>query len=835
MRGREPDSSRKSVRYFGPIPDIKRTKNGAETGAMKSFVGQTQVLKIGRAQNKRRKLNDRVLKVKRRGQLPRTRKFDAAVRTARSRDFVCLSLPRNRRCPTRNLMLVQPSPAPNQVQQFLNGITARLAQLAKDPPDLSAYLRVHAECISAVLKPVGFAYEMQTGTNLQRVLVANLESLRYRDFPEQENAFQRAQRMAFEQKKPVVIPPQTQGTVGKQGISIEDAPAPDELPLFNRTAFEQVFVPIPNGTSSAGVLHIWFQPAEAPAHTHTRVSLLKQLCNEIENYLKARRARDASHEVARLSTYARLLEELTGDIDLESVSWNLVNFAREAVACERVCLFSARNYDRISGGEALVGELEYEFELQACSGLKRPHPRSEQATTLQRVAQRLTQMSLSRASSNAGANGDGGQKALMETAGAKQDGNGDAPTTSDPKTEKALATVRSGTTANRPQAQITLMMRDPSKTATRPAEINEYFDLMPMNWATVIPLFDRNHRVCGILFFEGVKAEEKLSNSLKPMLELAASAGRALGTALYCSQHRSMRMARRVVQMREQYVNTPTRRKWLRFGLPVLLLVGFLLFPLEYNIKGNATVLPVTQQTLPTLVNARLLEVLVREGESVKQGQVLARFDTREIQLQLAQLQQEYERALVESDSALTLGNEAQMQIGRLNANKAAAMAQKLQLDLENATVRAPFDGLVLGAQTLSRRIGEVLRLGEPALQVADPRAWQVKANLREKDLIFLDERLKDTGPVPATLRLAANPAHQYTVRLTSSDELAYGLDTSHGEYEFTAMLPLTESIEDPTLFKSGFTGRISFDAGKHPMAYILFRDFVHFITVRFF
>ena len=45
--------------------------------------------------------------------------------------------------------------------------------------------------------------------------------------------------------------------------------------------------------------------------------------------------------------------------------------------------------------------------------------------------------------------------------------------------------------------------------------------------------------------------------------------------------------------------------------------------------------------------------------------------------------------------TALTLGNEAQMQIGRLNAAKAAAMAQKLQLDLTNATIRAPFDGTI--------------------------------------------------------------------------------------------------------------------------------------------
>ena len=43
-----------------------------------------------------------------------------------------------------------------QQQQFINGIATRLAQLAKDPPDLLVYLQAHAECVTAVFRPVGF-------------------------------------------------------------------------------------------------------------------------------------------------------------------------------------------------------------------------------------------------------------------------------------------------------------------------------------------------------------------------------------------------------------------------------------------------------------------------------------------------------------------------------------------------------------------------------------------------------------------------------------------------------------------------------------------------------
>jgi len=727
-------------------------------------------------------------------------------------------------------MSVQSSPAPLQIQQFINGITARLAQLAKDPPDLLIYLRTHAECISGAFKPVGFVYEMKHGTAFQRVLQANLESLGYKDAPEQENAFQRAVQMVASRRQSLLLSPHSHESTGMQGLSVEDSPAPDELPVFNRTSFEQMFIPIPFGDTVAGVLQIWFQPGQGST-SQTRLSLLTQICGEIELYLKARRARDVAQEVTRLSTYSRLLEELTGDIELESVGWNLVNYAREAVACDRVCLFIASNYDRALQPEAVMSGLEYEFVLQACSGLKKPHPKSEQAVVLQQVAQTLTQMSLNKARAVPAQTSPSAQPPesgeARETVGAA--GNEVPEKTSPAKTPAtALDAVR-------PSMQVTLMVRDPAKTATRPAEVNDYFHLMPMNWATVIPLFDRNQRVCGILLFEGTKLEEKLANSLNPMLELAVSAGRALGTALYCNQNRSMRIARRVVSLRQSYVNTPAKRKWLRFGLPLLIVAGLMAMPVSYKVKGNASVLAVTQNTLPSLVNSSLLEVPVREGETVKAGQVLARFDTRDLQLQLSQVEQEYERSLLESDAALNAGNESQMQIARLNAAKAAAVADKLRIDLSRAVIRAPFDGLVLGAQTLSTRIGDIPRMGEPILQVIDPSTWKVKASLRERDLIFLEARLRDTGPVPASLRLASDPAFTHRLELTTAEQLAYGLDTTSGEYQFTAMLPLNTVLDGDAFLKSGFTGRISFAAGTRPFASILFKDFVDYITIRFF
>lgn len=744
------------------------------------------------------------------------------------------------------------------MQRLANDITARLAQLAKDPPDLTFYLRIHAETITQTLHPIGLSYEMVSGNGLQRVLMSNLDSLEYRTRPEQEVAFGKAAKLAVQNARAVLIEPNTLPAEGLHGLKPEDSPAPDELPVFNRTPYHHFFIPILVGTSSVGVLHTWFSPSDANG-MQVRQVLLKHACGEIELYLKARKFGDVSDELTRLTTYSRLLEELAGDLELESVTWNIVNFARESVACDRVCLFVATNYGRARAAN-FDTYLNYDYELFACSGLKKPHPRSEHAVILKGVARKLTEMALSRETQAPPVTP--GQAPKDDNSGRKTEkGSGlnhvDASTTLSTKTQRIPSSTapevelnaKSGDNSSAkgktsedqpiaratvPQIQLTLIQRDPSKTATRPSEVNEYFEVLPMNWATVLPLFDRNNRVCGIVLFEGNRVPEKLGVAFLRMRDLAVSAGRALGTSLYWNKQRSLRFAHRWISTRERLVNTPARRLLVRFVLPVSIVIGILFFPMTYNVKGEASIIPATQHSLPVMTSSTLLTVAVKEGQIVAKSDVLATFDTTELNLLLRQALQEYQRALVDSDSALGTGNEAQMQMARLSAAKALAQAEKIENDIKNSTMRAPVAGMVLGAQSLANRIGEYVRQGESALQIVDPKRWQVKAALKEQDIAFMEKFLNKGAAVHAELKLTADPAHGYPLSIATKNQLTYGLDISSGKYFFGAVMPLELGEAQGSFLKSGFSGRVSFDVGRHALGYVLFRDFGNFIRLQF-
>jgi len=131
----------------------------------------------------------------------------------------------------------------------------------------------------------------------------------------------------------------------------------------------------------------------------------------------------------------------------------------------------------------------------------------------------------------------------------------------------------------------------------------------------------------------------------------------------------------------------------------------------------------------------RLLSLQVEEGQRVKQGQLLATFDSRprlvadlaaviaridSLQAQIRMQQREverYQRAASSGAAALVLLEEKKDELVKLEGQLREAQAQRkgLQVDLANSELRAPLDGTVL---KIHSRVGErpgndgVLELG---------------------------------------------------------------------------------------------------------------------------
>jgi biotin carboxyl carrier protein len=709
---------------------------------------------------------------------------------------------------------VPQTPLSNQVQRIAGELSARLAQIAKDPPDLASYLRMHAECVAQALQPVGLAYEMAAGQSFQRAFSFNYESLALRNMPAQEAAFQRAVRKTAETGQPIFLDANTAPANAPHGLSAEDVPSPESLSLHNQTPYQQVFVAILLANAPVGVLHAWFAIGDAAA-AHARVALLAHAAAEIEVYLRARRITDLTQDLSRVTTYARFLEDVAGEQDLDSVGWKLVNYAREAVGCDRVCLLADARYGH-SASEQVAAD---RFELQACSGLRRPHPRSEHAEVLKSHASELLKLATTPAE---------GETPRAPTA--KPDGEERPP---------GDANAGPKTAETRPRMRIIFTNRDPAKAATRPDAVNHYFEVIPMNWSTVLPLYDRDNRVCGTLLFEGQGNSEKVAPVFLQMRDLAVSGGRALSTALVWDRRRALRGARKIMGWRDALIGSSRRRLLLKYGVPAALGIALLATPFPYRVKGEATLRPVNVETVSALTAGRLMEVNVREGDHVKKGQVLCVLDSADLNLQLRQAVADRERFDTEAAQTQLL-QPAKSKLARLSAEKTQILADKLQHDIDQTVIKAPFDGIVAGPQDFTQRKGQVIRMGETVAEIVDPTHWEVKVSVQEEDVPTLRQQVQANGSagVSGDLVLNANPDHVYPLRLRDENAFAHRLDTGGGKYHFSAILPLPEAPGDPAQIapgvemKTGYTGRARFACGRRTLARMMFGDFVRFLKV---
>lgn len=165
---------------------------------------------------------------------------------------------------------------------------------------------------------------------------------------------------------------------------------------------------------------------------------------------------------------------------------------------------------------------------------------------------------------------------------------------------------------------------------------------------------------------------------------------------------------------------------------------------LSETLKATGSLMPRRSIAIASQVNGTLKSVDVRIGDSVKAGDVLATVDveTSEIQLsqqrstaaatraQLAQAENQLERTLRLADSGLTPSATVESErasIEALKANLAALEAQVAgaELVIRNATITAPFDGIV-ASRTIEP--GQLISSGAALFDIVDLSMMEMTA-----------------------------------------------------------------------------------------------------------
>lgn len=176
---------------------------------------------------------------------------------------------------------------------------------------------------------------------------------------------------------------------------------------------------------------------------------------------------------------------------------------------------------------------------------------------------------------------------------------------------------------------------------------------------------------------------------------------------------------------------------WSHFGPVPVETVRPVRGPAVEAVYGSGTVEPTVMLPIAPKVAGRLQHLRVDEGAQVRQGEVLAELDNRE----LAALVEEWTARLRYSEAQLRratelfrsrTGSEAALDQARHEHDTARAQLDRVRRQLAEMTLVAPANGLVIRRDG---EIGQLLQAGEAILWVACCGPLRVSAEIDEEDI----------------------------------------------------------------------------------------------------
>ena len=174
-----------------------------------------------------------------------------------------------------------------------------------------------------------------------------------------------------------------------------------------------------------------------------------------------------------------------------------------------------------------------------------------------------------------------------------------------------------------------------------------------------------------------------------------------------------------------------------------------------YRVSADARVEGEVQRVITAPFQGYVRESTVRAGDTVRRGQVLARLDDRDLQVERTRLSAQREQLTQQFRDAMSRQERAQVRIASAQIAQAEAQLAMVEEQLARTEIVAPFDGVVVSGD-LTQSLGAPLERGQVMLEVAPLDAYRVVLQVDERDIAEL--KLGQKG----SLALASMPGERY-------------------------------------------------------------------------
>ena len=202
-----------------------------------------------------------------------------------------------------------------------------IAFLSKSDLPTHEYFRRFLELTTRALAAPGGVIWLKSDQGYQRLCAIKFPDTEFDGNDAQRQSILKVLADVTENRRPVVL-----------GAFDANAAADENAVVLNRTSFPFFFAPILLHNQVVAILHVWLAPETDPKTYRDFITFLQTVTGQAEIYLRARRLESLAAESQKLSQLVTLLGEMEGQLDSDKLALTVVNYGREVIGSDRVCV-----------------------------------------------------------------------------------------------------------------------------------------------------------------------------------------------------------------------------------------------------------------------------------------------------------------------------------------------------------------------------------------------------------------------------------------------------------------------------------------------------------------
>ncbi|MEM1297277.1 MAG: efflux RND transporter periplasmic adaptor subunit [Verrucomicrobiota bacterium] len=324
------------------------------------------------------------------------------------------------------------------------------------------------------------------------------------------------------------------------------------------------------------------------------------------------------------------------------------------------------------------------------------------------------------------------------------------------------------------------------------------------NEVVTLPLKTEDGQALGAWSF--VWGEE--SRLMPRQLDLIEAATPHAAALVHLSSQSHPRGLRGAIRRFQRGATKMKKAVWI--ALPIAL-VAFMLIPVPHRITADGQLQPERTRQIAAPFDGILERAVVKPGDTVEAGQLLAVLDGKEIRWRHAEAIARYEAAQTKRDQAMTdKRNVAAQQLAQLEADGLELEVALLTYQRDNLEVKAPISGVVLSGN-LERSEGVPVSTGQKLFDIAPIDQLELEVSIPDAEI----SRVKEGQRVQ--LRLESQTGYRY------ESELAEVYPISEIQDDKNVFVGLAMIENEKGELRPGMRGKARIVSVHRPIGWIIF------------